>query len=181
MWKNQKDGYALSVILMHWVTVVLLVLTYGAIWMHNQAFEGSEFRATMKHWHFVFGLLVLPLAASRVLLRMVSGPSPPIAPPVDPWLHRASRAFHLLLIAFLIAVPLLGWLKISAKGAEIPFGLPAIWPVDDAANTRFKRIHVWIGEAGYYLIAIHAAATLAHHYIMGDTTLKRMLPRSWFS
>jgi cytochrome b561 len=29
---------------------------------------------------------------------------------------------------------------------------------------------------GYFLIGIHAAAALAHHYIQRDNTLVRMLP-----
>lgn len=180
MWKNQPDRYAAGVIAVHWLTVVLLVLTYGAILLHNQAFEGSALRATFKHWHSIFGLLVLPLVAARVLLRILAGPAPSISPPIDPWLRRASQAFHLILVAFLIVVPMLGWLKLSAHGKAIPFGLPALISVDLDLAKQLKNIHVWIGEAGYYLIGIHAIATLAHHYILDDDTLRRMLPKGWF-
>lgn len=180
MWKNREDGYALSVIVMHWLTVVLLLLTYAAIWMHNQAWEGSAFRETMKHWHGVFGLSVLPLAFARIVLRVASGPAPPIAPPIDPWLRRGSRLFHVVLLVFLVVVPVLGWLRVSAQGVDIPFDLPPIATVDTSAAKRFKRVHTWLGEAGYYLIGIHTVATLAHHYVMGDNTLKRMLPERWF-
>ncbi len=36
--------------------------------------------------------------------------------------------------------------------------------------------HGDIGRAGYALIALHAAAALAHHDLWRDNTLRRMLP-----
>jgi cytochrome b561 len=39
-----------------------------------------------------------------------------------------------------------------------------------------KEIHEWGGVAGYWLIGLHAAAGVAHHYFWRDNTLTRMLP-----
>lgn len=181
MWKNLPDRYAASVIAVHWLTVILLVLTYIAILAHNQALKGSDLRAAFKTWHYIFGLGILPLVALRIPLRMIAGQTPAIAPPLDPWLRRASSAFHVLLIVFLVAVPLLGWLKLSADAKEIPFGLPALLPVDKDLAKELKRLHIQTGTAGYYLIGIHTVATLAHHYILSDDTLRRILPKKWFN
>ncbi len=38
------------------------------------------------------------------------------------------------------------------------------------------NLHEAIGEFGYYLIGLHAAAALYHHHFMKDNTLLRMLP-----
>ena len=48
---------------------------------------------------------------------------------------------------------------------------------DKALYDTIKEIHETIGTIGYYLIGLHAAAALAHHYLMHDNTLLRMLPR----
>ena len=40
-----------------------------------------------------------------------------------------------------------------------------------------KEIHETIGTIGYWLIGLHAAVALFHHYVMRDNTLVRMLPR----
>lgn len=40
-----------------------------------------------------------------------------------------------------------------------------------------QEIHETIGTIGYYLIGLHAAAALFHHYVQRDDTLLRMLPR----
>jgi cytochrome b561 len=39
-----------------------------------------------------------------------------------------------------------------------------------------KEVHETIGTIGYFLIGLHAAAALAHHYLWRDNTLLRMLP-----
>lgn len=180
MWKNKNNQYALGIIIVHWLTLVLLVVTYGLTLVSSQAFEGSAFRESLERWHYMSGMLVLPLVVIRLVLRALGGAPPSISPPIDPWLRIASRAFHGVLIAMLIGLPVLGWLTLSASGKATPWDIWPIWAENAADAERFEQLHVWIGEAGYYLIGIHAVATLAHHYILEDDTLKRMLPRAWF-
>lgn len=38
-----------------------------------------------------------------------------------------------------------------------------------------------LATAGYFLIVLHSAASLAHHYLKRDNTLVRMLPRVLYS
>lgn len=47
---------------------------------------------------------------------------------------------------------------------------------DKAWGHSLADIHEAIGTIGYYLIGLHAAAALHHHYFMHDNTLLRMLP-----
>lgn len=47
---------------------------------------------------------------------------------------------------------------------------------DKALGRNLQDIHEIIGNIGYFLIGLHAAAALAHHYILRDSTLIRMLP-----
>ena len=42
---------------------------------------------------------------------------------------------------------------------------------------RFEELHEAVGQAGYWLIGLHAVAALGHHYVRRDGTLQRMLPR----
>ncbi|MCB1578130.1 MAG: cytochrome B, partial [Xanthomonadales bacterium] len=60
----------------------------------------------------------------------LSGPTPRIVPEVPVWQHRLAAAMHLALYLFLIVMPLLGWLALSADGKPVPFfglELPALW------------------------------------------------------
>ncbi|MFD2378578.1 cytochrome b [Ottowia pentelensis] len=86
---------------------------------------------------------------------------------------------HWALYGFLIVMPLLGWLTLSAKGQPIPFfglELPALMGPDRATAKNLEGIHELIGNLGFFLIGLHAVAALWHHYFMRDDTLERMLP-----
>lgn len=86
---------------------------------------------------------------------------------------------HAMLYALMLGLPLLGWLYLSAAGKPIPFfgfNLPALVAENKALAGSIKEIHQTVGTAGYFLIALHAAAALLHHYVIRDNTLQRMLP-----
>jgi cytochrome b561 len=77
-------------------------------------------------------------------------------------------------------MPLTGWLMLSAAGKPIPFfglELPALIGENKALAKQIKEVHEFVGTTGYYLIGLHAAVALFHHYLRHDNTLTRMLPR----
>ena len=55
--------------------------------------------------------------------------------------------------------------------------LPSLAGKDKGLSHTLAEIHETIGNIGYGLIALHAAAALYHHYLVHDNTLVRMLPR----
>src|SRR5690606_27253403 len=141
--------------------------------------RGSDLREGLKTWHFMLGLTVFALVFLRVAIRWL-GTSPRIQPQPPLWQRRFAGLMHLALYVFLIVMPLLGWLTLSAGDKPIPFfglQLPALVGADKALADLFKEIHETIGTIGYYLIGLHAAAALFHHYVEHDNTLLRMLPR----
>jgi cytochrome b561 len=92
---------------------------------------------------------------------------------------RFSHWVHAALYLLMMVLPLLGWLVLSAGGKPIPFfglELPALIAENKANAKQIKELHETIATAGYFLIGLHAAAALFHHYWIGDNTLKRMLP-----
>ncbi len=178
-WKNTGSRYGSLSITMHWLMLLLLVSVYVSINLHDLAPKGSELRAAFKTWHFMLGLSVFLLLGARLAIRFLSGPAPRIEPPAGRRQLAAARAMHLVLYAFMIAMPLLGWLALSAGGKPIPFfglELPALIGPSKGMASTFKEVHETIGTIGYYLIGLHALAALIHHYIMRDDTLARMLP-----
>jgi cytochrome b561 len=79
----------------------------------------------------------------------------------------------------MIGQPLLGWLILSANGDPIPFfglQLPALIAENKDLVDVLKEVHETSGTVGYFLVGLHAAAALFHHYITRDNTLVRMLP-----
>jgi cytochrome b561 len=178
-WKNTQDRYASLSIGMHWLMLLLMIGVYAAINLADAFPKGSTPRADLKTWHFALGLCVMGLVALRLATRLLSGPAPRIEPQAPAWPHRLAAWAHVALYAFMIVMPVLGWLAVSAKGAPIEFfglPLPALIGQDKELARSVKEVHETIGTIGYFLIGLHAAAALAHHYLWRDNTLLRMLP-----
>jgi cytochrome b561 len=178
-WKNTTDRYGSLSIGMHWLMLLLLVAVYACIELREFYPRGSDLREGLKTWHFMLGLCVLALVALRLAIRLMAGPAPSIRPAPPVWQQRLAVLMHLALYVFLVAMPLLGWLTLSASGKPVPFfglQLPALVGADKALAGSLKEIHETTGTIGYYLVGLHAAAALLHHYGMRDNTLRRMLP-----
>lgn len=163
---------------LHWLTFLLMIAVYAFIELRDLFPKGSDPRETMKAIHFMLGLSVLLLFLPRLIARFL-GTTPAIMPEPPAWQHSAAKLTHLTLYLFMIIMPVLGWLVLSAAGKPIPFfglQLPALIAENKELAKFLKELHETVGELGYYLIGLHVLATLYHHYFQRDNTLNRMLP-----
>jgi cytochrome b561 len=175
---NTGNRYGTWSIGMHWLMLALLIGVYACIELRGFFPKGSDIREALKVWHFMLGLGVFGLVFVRLVIRVAT--PPPRMAQIPAWQRRLAGVMHLLLYAFLVLMPMLGWLLLSAAGKPIPFfglELPPLVGPDKAFAGTVKEIHETIGTIGYYLVGIHAVAALYHHYVMHDDTLLRMLPR----
>lgn len=177
-WKNSETRYGKLSIGLHWLMLALIAAAYACIELKGNFPKGSDTRELLKQWHFMLGLAVFALVWLRLLAR-ATAPTPKIRPALPTWQALPARAMHLALYALMIGAPLAGWLTLSAAGKAIPFfglELPALLDKNPALGHSLKEWHEWAGVAGYWLIGLHAAAGLLHHYIVRDNCLSRMLP-----
>jgi len=177
-WRNSSERYGLLSIGLHWLMLLLLVAVYACMELHEFFPKGSALRQGLKTWHFMLGLSVLILALLRLVLSVTS-PAPRLATNTPAWLRLSAKLMHYALYALMIGMPLAGWLILSAAGKPIPFfgwQLPPLLAADKALAETIQEIHETGATVGYFLIGLHAAAALFHHYVLRDGTLLRMLP-----
>jgi len=158
--------------------VLLIVAVYSCIELREFYPKGSDPREALKAWHFMLGLSLFVVSVPRILFAAWQQ-TPSITPIPPKWQTRLAKAVRLLLYVLLLAMPILGWSILSLEGKTIPFfftKLPALWPANEVWAERIEELHETIGNIGLFLIAIHTAAALFHHYILRDNTLRRM----WF-
>lgn len=174
--RNRSDRYGTPSIALHWL-MLLLAAVYATVNLAEVFPKGSLQRDGLRAWHFALGLSVLALAVVRLAVNL-SARAPAIVPEPPAWQARAARLVHVALYALMIALPLLGWLLLSARGRPIPFfgvELPALVGESRSLARFVKELHEFGGNSGYLLIGAHAAAALFHHYVVRDNTLRRML------
>ena len=173
------DRYGALTIGLHWLTLAILIAVYTCINLTELFPKGSDPREALKSWHFMLGLTILVLVVVRLLNRL-RGTAPAVIPPSPIWQNRLARMVHVLLYVFMAAMPILGWLLLSAAGKPIPFfsaHLPALISENKDLAEQLKEVHETIGTFGYFLIGAHALAALYHHFVTHDNTLIHMLPR----
>ena len=172
--------YSSLSITLHWAMLLLLIAVYACMELRGYYPKGSDFREGLKMWHFMFGLTVLLLVLIRVVAR-VTGGTPPINPEPPAWQTLIARLTHFALYAFMIAMPIAGWVILSASGKTIPFyglDLPALVGPNKALAEQVKELHETVATIGYFFVGLHAVAALFHQYIVKDDTLRRMMPGS---
>lgn len=177
-WKNTPNRYGSLSIGIHWLMFFLFIAVYGTIELRELFEKGSDPREALKTWHFMLGMLVFVLVWLRIAARL-SGPTPVIRPEPVAWQQLSAKLLHLALYALMIAMPISGWLLLSAAGKPIPFfglELPALIAENKDLSKQIKEVHEFVGTTGYYLIGLHVAAALYHHLIKRDNTMTRMMP-----
>lgn len=178
-WKRSIDKYSRMSIALHWLMVLLFILIYASIEFRGIFPKDSDGRTLMKDAHFMLGLTVLTLVWLRLLARSIGG-APKITPAPPAWQTTLATLMHWALYVFMIAMPVLGYLILSYNDKSVffyGFDLPALTLKDPDFAKQIKSWHELGGSIGYWLIGLHALAALAHHYLIKDNTLLRMLPK----
>ncbi|OHC83258.1 MAG: cytochrome B [Sideroxydans sp. RIFOXYB12_FULL_59_6] len=177
-WKNTESRYGSLNIGLHWLMLLLFIGIYGTIELRELFEKGSDPREMLKSWHFMLGLLLFALVLPRIAARF-SGPTPAIEPAPEKIQQLASKLLHLALYVLMIAMPISGYLVLSAAGKPIPFfglELPPLLDTNKELSKQIKEVHEFVGSSGYFLIGAHFVAALYHHLIVRDNTMTRMLP-----
>ena len=175
-WRNSAAQYGWLSAGLHWLMLFLLVAVYASMELRGYYPKGSATREAMKTWHYMLGISVLALAGVRLAVHCI-GPVPAISPAPTKMQHAGAKWMKIALYIFMLAMPLLGWALLSAKGAPIPFfglQLPALLNESKALAESIKEVHETVATVGYFLVGLHAAAALYHHYLLRDDTLRRM-------
>jgi cytochrome b561 len=177
--RNSPQAYGAVAQLLHWLTVGLvaaawLLGTYGDVLPRGAA------RAAGLFTHISIGLALIAVLTVPVGWRLLDPPPQAETTPFGTWLGKAAKLNHVLLYCLAAATPIVGIVLQFARGKGLPlFGLAEIaspWARDRALVSSLEELHETLANALVFLAAVHASAAFAHHWILRDRTLKRMLP-----
>ncbi|MGF2865679.1 cytochrome b [Salmonella enterica] len=163
---------------LHWLTLLLIAVTYAAMEFRGIFPKGSAAYLAMRETHYNAGVFTLLLMFVRLSLYR-KYPSPAILPSPPQWQEKAAKMMHRVLYATFLLLPLLGVAIMAFGGKDWSFlgmSVPVLMSSDHEIKSALEGIHETLANAGYFFIAAHAAAALFHHYVQRDNTLIRMLP-----
>ena len=162
-------------ILLHWITAALVVI----LWTLGQTidfFPKGLPKIDARSTHFLLGAALGIVLLIRVVWRAGAGRSLPRAYPG--WVGAAAKAVHYGLYALLAATVVLGIFNAWQRG-DIVFNLftiPKLIPGDLGLKRALEELHGDFADVVLIVAGLHAAAALAHHYLLRDSVLRRMLP-----
>jgi cytochrome b561 len=177
--RNSARGYGAVSLSLHWLTVGVVLAAWLLGTFGDELPRGAA-RSGGLLVHIWAGLAILALVALRIVWRLLDPPPPFEATRFGQWLDVAARLTHFALYGLLIAVPVVGVLLQFARGDALPiFGIVDIaspWVKDRAFARSLKEVHETLANLLMIGASLHAAAALVHHWLLGDSTLARMLP-----
>lgn len=178
---NSPSGYGAIALSLHWLTAGLVLIAWASGTFDDVLPKGAA-RAMGLFVHISVGLAILLVLALRLLWRLGDPPPAPEPTMLGKWLDRAGHFAHYALYALMIAALVAGIVLQFGRGNALPvFGLFEIaspWPADRAFARSVKEVHETLANGLVILAGLHAAAALFHHWLLGDRTLVRMLPKS---
>ncbi len=174
-----SSRYSAPAQLFHWVTVLCVAAAWTIGILREDIPKGSV-RDMATFVHVSLGELIVLLLALRIVWRFVS-PAPPLEMTrLGTAGEVVAKLGHLAIYGLLLAVPVVGVVMVFHGGKPLPlFGLaeiPSPWLQNRELKHYSKEIHEILANLLMAAAALHAAAALAHHHVLKDRTLKRMLP-----
>lgn len=175
----------------HWLMAALVIAQLFWGWRTSLLPPGYD-KLDAYGVHALIGVAILLLAFMRAGWRIIA---PFILPDLERpedlpgWQRLAAEVTHIALYVLLFALPLSGWLMLSAAATNDSIALPWDWSwpllpfVEELSfverawlEQTAERLHfamVWLMMA---LVALHVGAALKHHFIDRDDVLARMIP-----
>lgn len=180
------ERYTQLAIALHWIIALLFLGSYMAVYYRHW----FTVKKTPENWtalqlHLAIGITIGAFVLLRVIWRAFN--KPPALPPGPTWEHNAAHSAHFVLYAFMIVMPITGYLGTGAPTDY--FAIPMFKDtqlfhsmVEGTLGLTWKEweapldfVHKRSGEYLLWgLILIHAAAALYHQYVKRDNLLARM-------
>ena len=186
--RNTDQRYGHVAMSSHWLIAAFVIVNIGFGLYMGDLPRSDPAKFTLIQIHKSIGLTVLVLSVAVVLWRLTN-PSPRLPSGMSRAMRLAAQTSHVLLYVLIVAIPLSGWLMVSASPSGHPtpyfflFGWPnlpffagmtreAIHPYHEATET----IHVWLAWSAIILVPIHVLAALYHQFVLRDHLLARIVP-----
>ncbi|CDL85050.1 cytochrome b [Xenorhabdus szentirmaii] len=176
--KNTSTEFGHISILIHWLVALAVYGMFGlGLWMVTLGYYDTWYHRAPE-LHKSIGCLLFIIMVIRVVWRLISPPPKPLASH-SYFIRIMSRLMQFTLYIVLFGILCSGYLISTAEGQPIyVFGwveIPAIFTGQGMQADMAGIIHLYLAWIVVVLSLLHGLASLKHHFIDHDSTLKRIL------
>jgi cytochrome b561 len=174
---QDQQRYDILTIALHWATALIVIFLFASSQIWGYLPWDSFLRRNLQSLHISFGITLAALIIIRLIWRLTLGRK---LPAVNSTLlmQRLANLVHRALYLLLIAQIILGFLFRWSQGEPLSaFGLLTLPDIGINPMLRhtFATLHFYNAWIIIIVSGLHAGAALFHHYILRDSTLRRMI------
>ena len=168
--------YTRTAVALHWVVAGIIICAFSlGLVVSDMHFSPQKLKLVAYHkW---LGITVLALVALRGIWRLTH--QAPALPPMPAWQQIGAKFTHALMYTLMFVIPVSGWLFSSADGYQVVYlgilPLPNLVAKNKLLADALGDIHATFAWLMFYVLLLHVAAALKHHFLDRDETLRRML------
>ena len=177
--RNTTARYGVVAQILHWA-MALTMIAMIALGLYMTSLTDIAQRFELTQLHKSIGLTLLVLAVLRLAWRVVN-PVPPLPTNLKSYERVLAHVTHIGLYLVIFAIPISGWIMVSASGYPIGtvfglFPIPDLMATNDAVDRAARNVHGILGWVLVGLLVLHVAGAVKHHFILKDDVLRRMVP-----
>ena len=161
---------------LHWTMFALIAVQIAGGLMLEGLPRGTALKRLAFDGHETIGIVAVLLVLARIAWNLSHrGPSPEGAVRQ----RKLAKAAHGALCVPMIAVPVVGYAMVDAKGHDVAF---FAWSARDLVakdadlGKALERVHERLARALTGLVGLHVATAFWHHFGLRDGALRGRLP-----
>jgi cytochrome b561 len=171
--------YSKTAMLLHWI-IAILIVTNVALYFVAESYPEAQRGAYMLP-HMSIGITVLGLSLIRLFWRLGHKP-PALSSELASWEVLSSKSVHFIFYFLIIAIPLTGWLMVSAHPKAPPVSFFGLFEINlpfgksKALSGIGHEGHEILGKGLYGVFALHVIGALKHQFADRMPFIQRMWP-----
>lgn len=174
--QNPGTTFSLPARVLHWLMAAgILAMLFIGVGMVASVSERHNWLLAI---HKPLGAALLLLVCIRLIVRLTKG-TPSLPADMPEWQKHVALASHWLLYLLMFAMPLIGWVMVSASGTPVTligaWTLPAIAPENADVFAVLRAAHRYLAYLLFATVLLHLAAGLFHGLIRRDGVLTSMV------
>lgn len=174
---STSDGYGRVSRANHWIAAIAVIGLLASGMILGFDLLDREASRSLRGTHQGIGALFFAFALWRVAWQTIQG-FPPANTPLPSWQERAARLTHYALLVLLLVMPASGLGRALFRGRDLDvlglLTLPAFGEVPAMARLA-AQVHYIAAWMLLFLVSLHVAAALKHHFVDKDATVRRMI------